>query len=126
MPDLDIEALRATTPGCANRNHLHNAGAALLNNVTITAIADYLQREAMVGGYEAEITPLERKDGRVTLQVEIAREGKDKEDKDKEKGRRGKDGVNTKVTINSGQFQPYMFAYPGEASDKLIVAVSAK
>ncbi|HET7666810.1 MAG TPA: hypothetical protein VFK56_12240 [Mycobacterium sp.] len=54
MPDLDIEALRATTPGCANRNHLNNAGAALLNNVTITAIADYLQREAMVGGYEAE------------------------------------------------------------------------
>src|SRR5262245_28776676 len=54
MSDLDVEALRALTPGCANRNHLNNAGAALLSNVTITAMTDYLQCEALIGGYEAE------------------------------------------------------------------------
>ena len=54
MSDLDIEALRATTPGCVNRNHLNNAGAALLSSGTIAAMTDHLQREALIGGYEAE------------------------------------------------------------------------
>jgi selenocysteine lyase/cysteine desulfurase len=54
MSDLDIEPLRAITPGCANRNHLNNAGAALLSSVTIAVMTDYLQREALIGGYEAE------------------------------------------------------------------------
>ena len=54
MSNLDVEALRAMTPGCANRNHLNNAGAALLSSVTIAAMTDYLQREALIGGYEAE------------------------------------------------------------------------
>ena len=54
MSDIDVEALRALTPGCANRNHLNNAGAALLSSVTIAAMTDYLQREALIGGYEAE------------------------------------------------------------------------
>jgi hypothetical protein len=46
MSDLEVEALRALTPGCANRNHLNNGGAALLSSVTIAAMTDYLQREA--------------------------------------------------------------------------------
>jgi selenocysteine lyase/cysteine desulfurase len=54
MSDIDIEAVRAMTPGCANRNHLNNAGAALLSSATIAAMTDYLQREALLGGYEAE------------------------------------------------------------------------
>jgi selenocysteine lyase/cysteine desulfurase len=54
MSDLDVDALRAMTPGCANRNHLNNAGAALLSTVTIAAMTDYLRREALIGGYEAE------------------------------------------------------------------------
>jgi selenocysteine lyase/cysteine desulfurase len=57
MSDLrieDIEALRAITPGCGNRIHLNNAGAALLSSVTIAAMTDYLNREAQIGGYEAE------------------------------------------------------------------------
>jgi selenocysteine lyase/cysteine desulfurase len=54
MSDLDLAALRAMTPGCAHRNHLNNAGAALMSTVTIAAMTDYLQREALIGGYEAE------------------------------------------------------------------------
>ncbi len=53
MPDIDIEALRAKTPGCSHRNHLNNAGAALLSTPTITTMSEYLQREAQIGGYEA-------------------------------------------------------------------------
>ena len=44
MSDLDVDALRAMTPGCANRNHLNNAGAALLSTLTIAAMTDYLRR----------------------------------------------------------------------------------
>jgi selenocysteine lyase/cysteine desulfurase len=53
VPDLDIEALRAMTPGCSQRTHLNNAGAALLSMPTITTMTDYLHREAQIGGYEA-------------------------------------------------------------------------
>jgi selenocysteine lyase/cysteine desulfurase len=53
VSDLDIEALRAMTPGCAQRTHLNNAGAALLSTLTITTMTDHLRREAQIGGYEA-------------------------------------------------------------------------
>ncbi len=58
MPD--IEALRALTPGCSQRTHLNNAGAALMSTPTITAMTDYLHREALIGGYEAEDEAAER------------------------------------------------------------------
>ena len=57
---LDVEALRAMTPGCSHRNHLNNAGAALLSTPTITAMTDYLHREALIGGYEAEAEAAEQ------------------------------------------------------------------
>lgn len=50
---LDIDALRAQTPGCAGRIHLNNAGAALLAQPTLEAMTGYLRREAEIGGYEA-------------------------------------------------------------------------
>ena len=53
MSDIDIETLRALTPGCSQRTHLNNAGAALLSTPTITRMTDYLHREAQIGGYEA-------------------------------------------------------------------------
>ena len=50
---MDITALRAATPGCANRVHLNNAGAALLARPTLDAMTAHLEREALLGGYEA-------------------------------------------------------------------------
>ena len=50
---MDIEALRAETPGCAHRLHLNNAGAALLAQPTLDAMTAQLQLEAEIGGYEA-------------------------------------------------------------------------
>ncbi|WP_308257450.1 aminotransferase class V-fold PLP-dependent enzyme [Pseudonocardia lacus] len=51
--ELDVEALRAQTPGCAHRTHLNNAGAALMSTATLAAMTDQLQLEATIGGYEA-------------------------------------------------------------------------
>jgi len=50
---MEIEALRAQTPGCANRIHLNNAGAALLAQPTLDAMTAQLRLEAEIGGYEA-------------------------------------------------------------------------
>jgi len=50
---LDIDALRADTPGCAHRVHLNNAGAALMPEPVLKACRDHLAQEATHGGYEA-------------------------------------------------------------------------
>ena len=50
---LDIDALRAQTPGCASRIHLNNAGAGLMAQPTLDAMTAHLRREAEIGGYEA-------------------------------------------------------------------------
>lgn len=52
-PEMDIEKLRAETPGTAHRTHLNNAGAALMSRRTLTAMTDQLELEATIGGYEA-------------------------------------------------------------------------
>ncbi|TMC10249.1 MAG: aminotransferase class V-fold PLP-dependent enzyme [Chloroflexi bacterium] len=50
---LDVEALRAETPGCSNRIHLNNAGASLVPRPVLDAMIGHLQLEAEIGGYEA-------------------------------------------------------------------------
>ncbi|MFJ6698332.1 aminotransferase class V-fold PLP-dependent enzyme [Streptomyces sp. NPDC091272] len=50
---MDIEMLRRDTPGCANRVHLNNAGAALTSRQTLSAVTSHLELEAAIGGYEA-------------------------------------------------------------------------
>jgi selenocysteine lyase/cysteine desulfurase len=50
---MDVEALRARTPGCGRRLHLNNAGASLLAQPTLDAMTGHLRLEAEIGGYEA-------------------------------------------------------------------------
>src|SRR4051794_8992965 len=50
---MDITAVRAATPGCAHRVHLNNAGAGLLARPTLDAMTAHLDRETLLGGYEA-------------------------------------------------------------------------
>jgi selenocysteine lyase/cysteine desulfurase len=52
MP-LDLQRLRAETPGVAHRIHLNNAGAGLMPTPVLEAMIAYLKREAEIGGYEA-------------------------------------------------------------------------
>ncbi|MBY3258786.1 aminotransferase class V-fold PLP-dependent enzyme [Rhizobium laguerreae] len=49
---MDLLRLRADTPGTRNRNHLNNAGAALMPSPVIDAVTGYLNREGEIGGYE--------------------------------------------------------------------------
>jgi len=50
---VNIERLRAETPGCADHVHLNNAGAALMSTPVLEAIRSHLDLEMRVGGYEA-------------------------------------------------------------------------
>jgi selenocysteine lyase/cysteine desulfurase len=53
LATLDVAALRADTRGCRERIHLNNAGAALMPTPVLKAVADHLDLEANIGGYEA-------------------------------------------------------------------------
>ena len=53
VPDANLARWRADTPGCADRIHLNNAGAALVPTPVATAVAEHLALESTLGGYEA-------------------------------------------------------------------------
>jgi selenocysteine lyase/cysteine desulfurase len=50
---LNIELLRQQTPGCQHKIHFNNAGSSLPPQQVLDAITEYLQLEAITGGYEA-------------------------------------------------------------------------
>ncbi|MCA2224476.1 aminotransferase class V-fold PLP-dependent enzyme [Nonomuraea aurantiaca] len=50
---LDVESLRADTPGCAEVVHFNNAGCGLLAAPVLATMLDHLRLEAQIGGYEA-------------------------------------------------------------------------
>jgi cysteine desulfurase/selenocysteine lyase len=52
--DDEIQQLRAQTKGTAQRIHFNNAGSALPPDVVVDTVVNYLQEEALLGGYETE------------------------------------------------------------------------
>lgn len=48
-----LETWRSDTPGCKNRIHLNNAGAALMPSAVSDAIQRHIHLESEIGGYEA-------------------------------------------------------------------------
>src|SRR5258708_28173708 len=50
----ELDRWRRETPGCRDRIHLNNAGAALMPQPVLLALTAHLEREAAIGAYEAE------------------------------------------------------------------------
>lgn len=67
---IDVEKVRADTPGTGHCLHLNNAGAGLMPAPVLAVMTDYLQREAEIGGYE---TAGERQEQLDAVYVSVAR-----------------------------------------------------
>ncbi len=60
MTDPLLSQWRTDTPGCTQRVHLNNAGAALSPAVVRDAVVSHIARETEIGGYEAADEAAER------------------------------------------------------------------
>jgi cysteine desulfurase/selenocysteine lyase len=54
LSEQEIQHLRNETKGTKQRIHFNNAGASLPPNVVVETVVNYLQEEAIYGGYETE------------------------------------------------------------------------
>src|SRR4051794_9163975 len=67
---IDLEAVRAETPGCLDKVFLDSAGSSLPTDAVLDAVISHLRREADIGGYPAAA---ERADDLEALPVSLGR-----------------------------------------------------
>ncbi|MBL4812030.1 MAG: aminotransferase class V-fold PLP-dependent enzyme, partial [Rhodobacteraceae bacterium] len=60
---MDIDLIRAQTPGIANVCHLLASGAGLMPQVVVDAMVAHINLEAQIGGYEAAAQQAQMLDG---------------------------------------------------------------
>ena len=63
MSEIDIEKIRADTPGVGHVNHLLACGSSLMPQQVIDALADHHRLEGQIGGYEAHAARLDSLEG---------------------------------------------------------------
>lgn len=68
---LDVEALRRATRGVRERVHLNNAGASLPPDLVHDTVTAHLERERLIGGYEAKAEAEDRLEGFYTLAARL-------------------------------------------------------
>jgi selenocysteine lyase/cysteine desulfurase len=59
---INVDRVRADTPGVQHRIHLNNCGAALMPQPVIDTVINHLQREATIGAYEAADQAIEQRE----------------------------------------------------------------
>ena len=75
--EAEIQAFRAATKGTAERIHLNNAGASLPPDAVVNTMVDFLQEEALYGGYETEAKYRAKLDHTHTLIAQLIHAGAD-------------------------------------------------
>jgi cysteine desulfurase/selenocysteine lyase len=75
--EKEIQQLRAETRGTAERIHFNNAGASLPPDVVVETVVNYLNEEAVYGGYETEYKYREELDNTYTLIARLINAEKD-------------------------------------------------
>jgi len=75
--DQEIQRLRAETKGAENSIHFNNAGSSLPPNVVVKTVVNYLQEEAVYGGYETEYQYREQLDNTYTLIARLINAGRE-------------------------------------------------
>lgn len=72
-----VQQLRSQTRGTAGKIHFNNAGASLPPDVVVDTVVNYLQQEAVTGGYELEYALRDELDNTYTLIARLINAGKD-------------------------------------------------